>query len=961
MPRTAGRTRARRAGAILAVAVAVGAVLMPVVSATTAPTATAAPGIPENPSVAWSEDFENGQGNTPTGLGSYTSATGSTYTGTTFWLDYANCNGVILNYLASRAGNGDVVTFPTPFCTTPTVATAQNNARRMADVLGQVAAGVVGGATATTPVNGSTAATQANHALAEWTTLGAAGTPNQLVVGNTAPLGLTATTSRYYTPSIDVVEASCAYLGGANNSRLNMFLVISGAETLVTPTAVRACTDPRATYYSSPVPQGAGANPWESGGDSVRAGRFPGTSSILLTPAQLATVSVRVRNESTATDGNDFGIDNIRVLDATPSLDKGFAPATIPRGGTSTLTFTITNSTDLASKIDMGFVDALPAGLVVANTPAIGGTCTSTTGAALVRTAPAAGSTITVSGVDFAAGATACTVTVTVTAANAGTYTNGPANVTTNLNPPDPATLAVTAPSTITLRKNIVARAVATDQFRLDFRTLASNTLLGDGSTTGATLGDRIVVGPTTVTSGTTYRIRERAATGSGTNLNNYTTAWRCVDGATVLSSGTGTAVVGQVTIPAATVAGVNVVCTYTNAPLRATVTVSKTVQDATGANPQPGSGWVLGAATGAGATATPTATTQTTTATGSVSWSLAFANSTASTTVTVSETQKPTHDFVSGQCVVTSITGATRTVPFSAATGGPVTGVIAGDTVACGFVNRAKPATLTLAATVASGSAAPSAFTISAVAPSGALTGPTGQTGTPAVTAIPVTANTAYQLTTAGPSQYVPTGPWTCVDQNSAAVTVTAGTVSVAPGTQVTCAVAFTTAQITLVKQVIDPAPGFGAADWTLTATPGPLAGGSLPVESRTGAEYVSGGNAANTFEVRPGHAYTLAEALTDLSSPLAYRHLRLERLDGAIWTPVTSAAIAAPAGGQTVVYRFVNDRVPAVILPLTGGPSSDAVLIAGGVILAFAIAAGVWHARRRSAPLRPPNRRGP
>ena len=219
MPRTAGRTRARRAGAILAVAVAVGAVLMPVVSATTAPTATAAPGIPENPSVAWSEDFENGQGNTPTGLGSYTSATGSTYTGTTFWLDYANCNGVILNYLASRAGNGDVVTFPTPFCTTPTVATAQNNARRMADVLGQVAAGVVGGATATTPVNGSTAATQANHALAEWTTLGAAGTPNQLVVGNTAPLGLTATTSRYYTPSIDVVEASCAYLGGANNSR----------------------------------------------------------------------------------------------------------------------------------------------------------------------------------------------------------------------------------------------------------------------------------------------------------------------------------------------------------------------------------------------------------------------------------------------------------------------------------------------------------------------------------------------------------------------------------------------------------------------------------------------------------------------------------------------------------------------------------------------------------------------
>ena len=233
-------------------------------------------------------------------------------------------------------------------------------------------------------------------------------------------------------------------------------------------------------------------------------------------------------------------------------------------------------------------------------------------------------------------------MTVTVTAANAGTYTNGPANVTTNLNPPDPATLAVTAPSTITLRKNIVARAVATDQFRLDFRTLTGTALLGDGSTTGATLGDRVVVPATTVTSGTTYRIRERAATGSGTNLNNYTTAWRCVDGATVLSTGT-TAAGGQVTIPAATVAGVNVVCTFTNAPLRATVTVSKTVQDATGANPQPGSGWVLGATSvGTVFTQAPTAATQTTTATGSVSWTVSFPNRTNQATVTVSETRSP-------------------------------------------------------------------------------------------------------------------------------------------------------------------------------------------------------------------------------------------------------------------------------------------------------------------------------
>ena len=99
----------------------------------------------------------------------------------------------------------------------------------------------------------------------------------------------------------------------------------------------------------------------------------------------------------------------------------------------------------------------------------------------------------------------------------------------------------------------------------------------------------------------------------------------------------------------------------------------------------------------------------------------------------------------------MTSITGATRTVPFSAATGGPVTGVIAGETtVACGFVNREKPATLTLAATpVAVAGRAERDYLGDRC--TGALAGPTGQTGTPAVTAIPVTADTAYQLAHGG------------------------------------------------------------------------------------------------------------------------------------------------------------------------------------------------------------------
>ncbi|HEX8917897.1 MAG TPA: hypothetical protein VF898_05315, partial [Chloroflexota bacterium] len=106
------------------------------------------------------------------------------------------------------------------------------------------------------------------------------------------------------------------------------------------------------------------------------------------------------------------------IVNAT--ITKAFTPHAIAPGGTSTLTFTITNpgSSPLAG---VNFADPLPSGLSVASTPNAGYLgC----GSGAFSPALAGGETsLTFSGATIAAFGT-CTVTVDVTAQTTGSYTN---------------------------------------------------------------------------------------------------------------------------------------------------------------------------------------------------------------------------------------------------------------------------------------------------------------------------------------------------------------------------------------------------------------------------------------------------------------------------------------------------------------------------------------------------------
>src|SRR5262249_11301695 len=93
-------------------------------------------------------------------------------------------------------------------------------------------------------------------------------------------------------------------------------------------------------------------------------------------------------------------------------------------GGTSVLTFTISNSNASTALTGVAFNDPFPAGLLVATPSGLTGSCGGGT-----ITATAGSSSVSLSGATLAA-ATSCTFSVNVTSITVGVATNTPSAVT---------------------------------------------------------------------------------------------------------------------------------------------------------------------------------------------------------------------------------------------------------------------------------------------------------------------------------------------------------------------------------------------------------------------------------------------------------------------------------------------------------------------------------------------------
>lgn len=409
--------RRPRAFAILAVGMVLGAILVPV-SETIAPPpiAVAAPGDPGEPAppmVVYDEGFENAPDTGfPVLLTNYVSSVGGTYTAAAPWSSYPNCNGFIMSTTNTQSPGS---------CGNETGGFL--SLRKLAYALGTV--------------NGS-ASPNLNSVNAAYTYNNA---PDNAVQFETVtPIQLN-TPSRYLTFSVNAAATNCFSF----HPRMQFYVKnsASGVESALGG-VIDPCSDPRSRVLSTGGLTGGSTQPY-------RGGSFPASASFVTTSSSIGIV---MRNLTGTGAGNDGAFDDIRILDVTPSLDKSFSTPDI--GGVSTLTFTVTNTNELASKLGWSATDNLQPGLVVASPSNATSTCSNGT----VTAAPGSG-TIALAG-DIAAGVAFCTFTVDVAPASTPTleapqnYQNCAADLSpvVGLDPPSScATVTFFAPPELQIEK----------------------------------------------------------------------------------------------------------------------------------------------------------------------------------------------------------------------------------------------------------------------------------------------------------------------------------------------------------------------------------------------------------------------------------------------------------------------------------------------------------------------------
>ncbi|MDX6680890.1 MAG: hypothetical protein QOG94_929 [Solirubrobacteraceae bacterium] len=369
--------------------------------------ASARPGTPEAPTPLFDEDFES---NRSVAVAPVTGYTGASPVNETYRTDPAyapsaiSCNGLITAF--SSPGPG--------FCVSPA---ANAGVRLLARKLG---------------VFDKDATPDDNHAVSAYTDQRRDPGANKVELQTVQPVALADAATRFVVVSADVAEANCAAAG--NQPTLFAFFLLTGSADV-----------PLASSPTDVCAKGGDL------GDGVRGGRITSDGSLLFSGSQLGA---SVRNAQPSGYGNDHAFDNILVADASPQLDVAYRDDAIALGRTTSLTFTITNTAELAAKTGWSFSDALPAGLRVASPPAGSSTCPGAvvTAAPATRSVQAAGS--------LAARQASCALTVSVVAVAPGVARNAAAQLsTTGLR--EPAT-----PAAVTITPTVTACADGRDNDR---------------------------------------------------------------------------------------------------------------------------------------------------------------------------------------------------------------------------------------------------------------------------------------------------------------------------------------------------------------------------------------------------------------------------------------------------------------------------------------------------------------
>jgi hypothetical protein len=168
-----------------------------------------------------------------------------------------------------------------------------------------------------------------------------------------------------------------------------------------------------------------------SGTVSLSGATLPGNNFCTLAVDVQGTTEGVMNNTTDPITSNESGTGatsntaTITVI-APPSITKQFGTLSIPVGSNTTLSFTITNINAADALADVGVIDVLPVGLVVANPNGLFGSC----GAGTITADPGS-SSLSLTGGTIAA-SDSCTFGIDVTAVAQGTQVNTTAPVTSS-------------------------------------------------------------------------------------------------------------------------------------------------------------------------------------------------------------------------------------------------------------------------------------------------------------------------------------------------------------------------------------------------------------------------------------------------------------------------------------------------------------------------------------------------
>ena len=177
---------------------------------------------------------------------------------------------------------------------------------------------------------------------------------------------------------------------------------------------------------------------------SLAAGACTITVKVASAVDNIYNNSVTINSTAAGTGAQSTSSASLTVIDP-PSITKTFGAATIPLNGTTSLSFSISNTNVNSTLSGIAFTDSLPAGLVVATPSSLTGACGGTATAT-----PGSGS-VSLSGGTLTAG-TSCTISLNVKGTTAGVQNNSVQVSSTNGGTGNSSTASVTviAPPTIT-------------------------------------------------------------------------------------------------------------------------------------------------------------------------------------------------------------------------------------------------------------------------------------------------------------------------------------------------------------------------------------------------------------------------------------------------------------------------------------------------------------------------------